>query len=344
MIRPGVCMVPFGAAAFDHPWLQPKPTVTSWRALRSIGITDVRLQFNVGGGMETAELVSRSPGAWNPALFRAFITPAFEAGMKINANYCIGQPVPKHQDIQFHEDSAFRLALEFGGMVSWWSFENEPGPKAQVYEGDDGPTAERDYMRDVYMPMCLAFVRGIRRAIPDAWIGGCDADSADIQRRYTDLAVTDLTREPQGGSQSIIICNEEADHPYAEVGGDPAHGNPGGQDYSSLEGMNGKPGFLTVRTNRPWGITEIDSKEPGRLLDFTKRLFANPRGCARLYFLFEGSEGQFFELEPGGRYSSFYSPNPIVNDSGREYAAAIAEINGPVSAVVPGRKPGKGRR
>lgn len=349
-IRFGVCLVPF-EAAFDHSWLQPKPTVKSWRALLELGITDIRLQFNVGGDETSIEApVSPRPGVWDTTRFKVFITPAFEAGMKINANYCIGAPVPVHQDAAFHEQAAERFAREFGSMIDSYSFNNEPGAEAQKYEGDDGPTAERDYMRDVYAPMCTAFARGIRRAFPNAWILGCDADSADIQRRYTEIADALLIGErddAQGSTpftESLDICDEEGDHPYAEVGGDPAHGNPGGQDYSSLEGMNGKPGFLTVRTNRPWGITEIDSKEPGRLLDFTGRMVGNSRGCKRIFFLFEGSEVEFFEPVAGGAYSSFYTTTPVVNDSGRKYAALFAKVNKPVSAIVPGRRPGKGRR
>lgn len=340
MIRFGVCAVPFGNPAFDHRWLQPKPTVASWRALRSIGITDVRLQFKVGGDETDHEApVSPRPGVWDTSLFRAFIVPAFEAGMRINANYVLGR-VLAHHDTNFHGDAAARLYQEFGHMIDTWSFGNEPGADAQAYE-EAHPGS--DYMQDVYLRPFLAFATAIRRSNRSAWIIGCDADSADIQKRFTDMI-------DQLGGVDSNVCDEEACHPYAEVGGDPAHGNLGvGQDYSSLNGMNGKPGFLTVRTpHRPWGITEINAEEPERLFAFAKRLFANPQGCQRFYFLFEGNEGEFFEpmRNADGKtvYSSFYAPRPVISESGRAYAEVFASVNGAVKMTIPGRRPGKGRR
>lgn len=316
-IRFGGCMVPF-EAAFDHAYLQPKPTAASWRALRSIGITDLRLQFNVGGDETSIEApVSSHQGAWDTTRFRVFVEPAFAAGMKINANYCVGAPVPTHQDAAFHEASAFRFAQEFGPMIGSYSFGNEPGAEATAYERDDVSTVLRDYMRDVYFPtLCLPFVRGIRRAIPDAWILGCDADSADIQKRYTDIATeTDEHFDPEREPTSFA-CDEEAIHPYGEV-------QP--MDYATMAA------FQAVRSHRPMGVTEIDNRDPKKLFDFTERVCRGEYpGLTRFYFLFEGSEDYFFEREPGGRYSSFYSPAPVVNDSGRAYAKLFELANGPI--------------
>lgn len=320
MIRPGVCMVPF-EAAFDHAYLQPKPTVKSWLALRLLGFTDVRLQFNVGGDETTIEApVSPRPGVWDTTRFRLFIEPAFAAGMRINANYVIGAPVPAHQDAQFHDDAAFRFAREFGSMIDSYSFGNEPGVVAQTYEAD---RPNGDYMRDVYFgELFLPFLRGLRRAKFDAWVLGCDADSADIQQRFIRYAYVGL---PKGAPDVLgVKCNEESIHPYGEVID---------QSYSTLAA------FKAVRSRRPWGITEINSREPGKLFDFTASIFANPDGCTRLYHLFEGNEVEYFEPVAGGRYSSFYSPNPIVNVSGRRYAELFAQVNGdPIRTTMPVRK------
>ena len=45
-----------------HGWLAPQPTLASWQAARKIGITDVRLQFNLA-------LVSPTPNTWDTSLF-----------------------------------------------------------------------------------------------------------------------------------------------------------------------------------------------------------------------------------------------------------------------------------
>lgn len=330
MVRFGVCMVPFGNPSFDHSWLQPKPTVTSWKALKGLGITDVRLQFDVGGDLITREApVSTKMGAWDTSLFRAFITPAWQAGMRINANYCISDPVPAHQDAAFRKEGAFKLVQEFGHMITDYSFGNEPGADAKKYEeveipppSDGGSFSHRDYMQDIYFPqLYLPFARGVRRANPTAWIYGCDADSTDIQKRFTDLDIS---------------CNEEAIHPYGDVGGG---------DYATMGGKNGKPGFMDVKTSRPIGITEIDHQqlpsakekatieELNTLLDFSRMAVKFP--ITRLYY---GSVEYFFEEGKNSfnlACSSFYT-NPVVSKKGKEFAQFFASVNGRQRSVKKG--------
>jgi len=345
----GLCQVPYPQGASP----QPFPTVASYRALRALGVDGLRLQFDLS-------IAAPLPDKWDRSLFRAWIEPAFEAGMNINANYCVGAGPQSYAPV-FHERAAFELAKEFGRMVKSWSFENEPGPKAQAYEGDDGPTATRDYMRDVYMPMCLAFVRGIRRAIPDAWIGGCDSDSATIQKRYTDLI--DHMFSNAGAELHPLgpICDEEWIHNYGDVGG--GH-------YARLRGEPDDPGFLDVRTSRPMGISEIDHQqfpsaikravfaaasarargesdseaaivgalarlrpapeETMALVDLLRRVGREFRDCTRFML---GCPDYFFERGTisgtGLTCCSFYLAEPVVSDGGRAFAAAIAEINRP---------------
>jgi len=342
-ILPGLCQVPYPQGASP----QPFPTVASYRALRALGIDGLRLQFDVA-------IAASNPGSWDTSLFRLWITPAHLAGMNINLNYCVGRQLP-HMDAAFHEACSFRIAQEVGHMVKSWSFGNEPGADAQAYEGGDGPTAERDYMRDVYMPVCLAFVRGIRRAIPDAWIGGCDADSVSIQKRFNDLA-------DSLGGQDSRVHDEEFIHPYGDVGG--GH-------YARLRGEPDDPGFLDVRTSRPMGVSEIDHQqlpsaierlrlvtrsaiahgateesatiqgllarlrptpdETMALVDLLRRVGREFRDCTRFMV---NMPDHFFERGTipgtGLMCCSFYLAEPVVSDGGRAFQAAIAEINGPV--------------
>jgi len=339
----GLCQVPYpqGASA------QPFPTVASYRALRALGVDGLRLQFDLS-------IAAPFSDSWDTSLFRAWITPSFEAGSDINVNFCIGRLL-RHMTAEFIKQAAFKLAKEFGHMVKSWSFRNEPGADAQAYEGDDGPTAERDYMRDVYMPMCLAFVRGIRRAIPDAWIGGCDADSVDVQRRF----VNAVDHPPFHADPWL---REELIHPYGDVGG--GH-------YARLRGEPDDPGFLDVRTSRPMGISEIDHQqlpsakqrehdtvlrerltsasnteaairgalarlrptpeETMVLVDLLRRVGHEFRDCTRFMV---NMPDHFFEpgTIPGTGLTccSFYLAEQVVSDGGRAFAKAIAEINGPV--------------
>lgn len=325
----GLAQVPF----FPQTWLQPIPTAASYRAMRAIGMQGLRLQFDVS-------IASPALRTWNTSLFRSWITPASEAGMKINVNYCIGQ-TRLHMDAVFHESSAERLAREFGFMVESWSFGNEPGEPAQAYESDDGPTAERDYMRDVYMPQCVAFVRGVRSWDRAALISGCDADSDAIQKRYTDLI-------------GALTCDEESVHPYGEVGGG---------DYATLER------FKAVRSHRPWGVSEIDHQQLGSalerrsdvmldwlakgatentavlqgqiarlrptpaetmaLVEVLRKVRRDYADCTR--FVVNMPDHLFERVKVGGlEYCSFYTPTPVVSDGGRLFAAEFAAVNGPV--------------
>lgn len=357
VMRFGICQSPFA----PHGWLQPMPTIASYRALRALNMDGLRLQFD-------PTIASPAPGVWDTSLFWAWIEPAHAAGMRINANYNGGANLPAHHDAAFTESAAFRFAQEFGSMIESYSYGNEPGADAQAYEGDAGPTAERDYMRDVYFPtMCLPFVRGIRRALPDAWIGGCDADSANIQGRYTEVA--DRMLHPTFGNlpdgievpplQQVNICDEEYAHPYGEVGGG---------DYATLEA------FKAVRSHRPWGINEIDHQqlrsardremdaltralkdgvqlpeaslrgalarlrpthdETMALVDLLRKVGRNYSDCTRFmlnmpdYFFERGKAANGIDC------CSFYAPEPSVSDGGRAFAAAFAEINGPVDPLV----------
>lgn len=342
----GLAQVPF----LPQQWLQPIPTAASYRAMRANRMDGLRLQFDVS-------IASPAPGVWDTSLFRSWIEPAYLAAMKINVNYVVGQQLP-HMDAAFHEAAAYRLAREFGFMVESWSFGNEPGIPAKAYEGDDGPTAERDYMRDIYMPACVAFVRGIRRAIPNAWIGGCDADSDDVQSRY--LLFANLAGVTDRFGPRTRVCDEESWHPYGEVGGG---------SYATLEA------FKKVRSNRPWGVDEVDhqqlasakQRERDVIAELLARAGTQPPplavalqgALARLRptpdetmaivevlhkvrrdypdctrFVVNMPDHLFERVKVGGlEYCSFFTDNPIVSATGRAFAAEFAAINGPVDPI-----------
>lgn len=346
MIRLGVCMIPFPAAS----WLQPQPTIASWLALRKLGVTDVRLQFDVS-------IVSPKPGEWNTSLFRSFFAPARNADMRINGNYVTGTE-PVHHDAAFHEQAARRMEEEFGIGFDSRSFGNEPGPLAQAYEAEH---PGGDYMREVYFPRYVTpFTKGVRRARPNAWIGGCDADSFEIQERYLHLAnnadfapVKDFVGRP---------CDEGWVHPYGDVGGG---------DYATLKRFVESHQSFGIGRGRPWGISEVDHQqflsarlrerdvtaewiaqrmsphdaaeqgalariratddEIGALIDYFNSVATNYPDCTRFVL---GQADYFFERgkrpDNGLPCNSFFLPEPVVSVPGQRFADAIAKVNGPV--------------
>lgn len=158
----------------------------------------------------------------------------------------------------------------------------------------------------------------------------------------------------------------------------------GGGHYARLKGEPDDPGFMDVRTARPFGISEIDHQqlpsarqrerdmilharalgatdaeavlqgaiarlrptpeETMVLVDLLRRVGRDFCDCTR-YMV--NMPDHFFERSKawnGAEVCSFYLDQPVVSDAGRAFAAAIAEINEPVRAVVPGRRPGQGWR
>lgn len=340
----GLALVPFGPAGYDPLWLQPKPTIRSWQAARAIGLTELRLQFNVGIGADGPMTpVSPLPGDWNPSLFRVFIEPAFTAGVRINTNYVTGTPAA-HHDLAFHEASGRRLAREFGQMVVAYSLGNEWGYDAQQWETQN---PGRDYLEEVFGPQCVAFVRGVRSVNPDAWITGSDAESAETQMKY--MRYADRIQDETG----LVLFNEHGGHPYGEVA-------DGGLDYATIEGANGKIGFVDVvkadAHHRPLGFSEIDNQqfksallrleksgpaaraiasddELRSLIEFTRKVAARGDITQLIY----GSEGFFFERgarpDNGLPCNSFYLPQPKVSWAGELFAAEFARVNGPVDPI-----------
>lgn len=356
MTRYGFCMVPFE----PHGWIQPLPTVASWRAAKAIGLTDCRLQFDVS-------IASPSIGVWRTNLFESFFNPLVDAMSRVNINYCISQELP-HMDQHFHEEAAAWIALHYGHVADSFSFGNEPGPLADAYEAEHPGS---DYMRDVYFPRyVIPFTRGIRRVKPDAWIGGCDADSADIQRKYISTANHLML------AASDLICSEEFIHSY---------GDTGGGNYATLTAFAAARDSLGESTRRPWGISEIDHQqlpsarlraehttfvfeangaskseaalqgalarlqptepESRAMLDYARKIRSEAPECTRLYF---GSVEYFFERgvrpDNGLPCSSFYLPEPKLSKVGQEFGAEFGEKGGPVAPQpkkVAGRTTGR---
>lgn len=328
----GVCEVP----GVHQSWEEPLPTKRSWQAARSIGITHVRMNYR------TAKL--------------RYFDPAFrlthDGGMHITANMCVDDLETAHPDVI--EGEAHDLVAHYGSDLESVSFENEPGGKdgmsPRALNLDISQGGRFDWISIVYGPLFLAFVAGARRAKPDIIIDAFDADSTDVQERCMALVEDD-----RGAFRWTA-------HNYADAAGDSSKGDPAGQDYSSMAGMNGKPGFLSVFESDPlrrgWYIAEISkatgpfggiatSSDMDVMLRYTKYMLSKfkPQKIDFLTakYFFTRVEVQPW-LNPPPTFSTWTMDEPVPSAQGLLIAAEFAKVNKPVSAIVPGRRPGKGER
>jgi hypothetical protein len=277
--------------------------------LRAVGITDVRLTYDPALGH---------------GLFDTDLRNAHGAGLRINVNMGAvwesdGKPVRPDPDVI--ESQAFDLATMYGDMIALFSFDNEPGFLAQKYEAANPGS---DFMKDAYMPACVGFASGIRRVLADAVIGGCDADSADVQKKYIELADELLP---------FVVCDRRRVHPY---------GNVGGARYATMAGDDENEGFATDDA-RPLDVGEIDHQQlegatgiarPSdlqALLDFTRMIHSQYRSVGQIDF---GTAEYFFTrlpIEgsvPAATWSSWtFGPEPVVSDVGKQFQQLFRSIN-----------------
>ncbi len=306
-MRFGVCWQP----RVWHGWVPPIPTPASWQAVQSAGITDLRLTYDP---------------ALTAGLFEADLRNASAAGFRINVNM---GPVWESggamliPDPAVIEAQAFDLATKYGNMIALYSFDNEPGAIAQKYESANPGS---DFMQVAYMPACAAFVRGIRRVVPNAVIGGCDADSVDIQNRYIAQANALLP---------LVVCDRRRVHPYGDVGGG---------RYATMAGDNENEGFAQAVDPRPLDVGEIDHQQlPGAtpiarpsdlqaLLDFTRMIHAKYPTVGQIDY---GTAEYFFTrvpsppgIVPATTWSTWtFGPAPVVSDAGRQFTQLFQAIN-----------------
>ena len=306
-MRFGVCWQP----RVWHGWLPPNPTLASWQAVQVAGITDLRLTYDPALGA---------------GLFDADLRNAYTAGLRINVNMGAvwesgGAPVAA--DPAIIEAQALDLATRYGAMIALYSFDNEPGAIAQKYEAANPGS---DFMKDAYMPACAGFVRGIRRVAPNAVIGGCDADSVDIQDRYIALADALLP---------FVACDRRRVHPYGDVGG---------ARYATMAGDSENEGFAQATDPRPLDVGEIDHQQlqgatpiarPSdleALLDFTRMIHAKYRTVGQIDY---GTAEYFFTrvpsppgIVPATTWSTWtFGPEPVVSDAGRQFTKLFHAIN-----------------
>jgi hypothetical protein len=306
-MRFGVCWQP----RVWHGWLPPIPTLASWQAVRSIGITDLRLTYDP---------------TLPASLFDTDLRNAHAARLRINVNMgakwedgdALLTPDPA-----VVEGQAFDLATTYGEMIALYSFDNEPGAIAQKYETVNPGS---DFMRDAFMPVCAAFARGIRRVVPDAVIGGCDADSVDIQNRYIAQANALLP---------FVVCDRRRIHPYGDVGG---------ARYATMAGDDENDGFTKAVDPRPLDVGEIDHQQLAgatgiardsdlqALLDFTRMIHAKYRTVGQIDY---GTAEYFFTrlptppgIVPASTWSTWtFGPAPVVSDAGRQFRQLFNAIN-----------------
>lgn len=329
----GTCIVPHDV----HGWLEPVPTIASWRALIAAGVTHVRVQYKVG----------------RPDLFDLYAPAAIEAGMRITAN--VVDDVLTANPKQIAAETA-TLARKWGKNLWMASFGNEPGAVAQKYEEEHG---ERSFMPFYFRTCLFPFVDSFRAVNPRLLIGGCDADSTDIQQSYMDA------KDSLGDAFNMHLI-----HPYWHLGGG---------DYASMGGANGKPGFMDViradPRKRPYKVAECDAQNepdavafykinpPGKagskpyiisefglreLLKFYKMILRDYPDCKgidggdvqswifkRTQFPDEVDKETGKVVTEAVNYSTFYTATPELSDIGREFVAVFAPLKPP---SLPGRR------
>lgn len=344
------CHVP----AQHFPWQEPDPTVLSWQAAFELGIRHIRMDYKL------------SDLQWFEPAFRVAVDGGFVGRITANVGLLfdrdggdIDATPPATVDA-----AAFDLVTRYGAELESVSFENEPGgkvgmsPQAKVLDISQGGTF--DWIKDVYGALLLAFMRGARRANPDIRIDLFDSDSTEVQRRCMELLIgTEFEKD----LNIRWTC-----HNYADIGGDPAKGIPSNQDYSSMAGMNGKPGFLSVFESDPlrrtWYISEI-SKATGpfggivttsdmqRVYEYAWMMLTAYPQCPVITIM---QPKCFFTRTPvwsarqpdisqpdADTWSTWtYGPKPAVSPEGAQLAALFGAFSGPLR--IDGRQPGRGRR
>lgn len=234
-IQIGVCQVP----EVRHAWQAPAPTLESWKALRELGVVNLRLQFDLA-------VVSPKPGDWDTSVFEQWFRPALAAGLTVHPNIVFGEktvagsfvPAPAHHTAAWRYDAAARMAKDYGSLVGSYGLGNEPGDPACSWMRDDvSRDGQRDGIRGQYFPdFIVPIVEGIRSVQRDAKITGFEADSAVIQQRCMQAA-KDLGEE----------IDVQTVHPYGDVGGG---------DYATMAL------FASVRdASKPWVIGEVDHQQ-----------------------------------------------------------------------------------
>jgi hypothetical protein len=234
----GVCWVP----AERQLWNPPDPTSASWKAARDINITHVRMAYAID----------------NPRYFEPSLRAARDGGMRVTANMIGG--TLEYAMPALIDAAAFALMKNYGSELVAVSFGNEYGglpgmsPQAPVLDISQGGTF--DFIKEAIGPRLLAFMRGARRVMSSVVFELFDSDSTDVQQRSQELLLgTEFENDPN------IIWTA---HNYADIGGDSSKGDHAGQDYSSMAGMNGKPGFLSVFEDPRFAVTiEVPPPPPG---------------------------------------------------------------------------------
>lgn len=324
----GVCEVP----DIHHGWEEPLPTAKSWKAAHDLGIKHVRMGYRPD-----------KVKYFDPAL-----RLARDGGMRITANMGVeDMDAAKPDEIEDEiERDAYDLVKRYGSDLESVSFENEYGgkpgmsPNAPVLDISQGGTF--DWIRSVAGPLFRAFVAGARRAKPDIIIDAFDADSTDVQERC--MAIVD-------GDSGAFRWTA---HNYADAAGDSSKGDPEGQDYSSMAGMNGKPGFLSVFDSDPlhrdWYISEIGKSTgpfggiatPGDMqvmLRYSRMMLSKYPQCRKIDF---GTAKYFFERvpvqlpgQPASTWCTWTFGEPVVSALGRELASLFAD---PIRTTMPVRR------
>ena len=314
----GVCHTPYDR----QPWQEPVPTADSWTAAHDlVGIKHVRMTYD-------RQLLS---------LFEPAFRGAIDGKQKVIADFAVG-PFETTTPAEV-EAAAFNLVKHYGPDLESVSFDNEPGGQVGMSHEATMPDISQggtfDWIKQVYGPLLLAFISGARLAKSGIMIDLFDADSTDVQERCMKLLDGDGGKFRWTG------------HNYADIlGGDPAE--PGGQDYSSMAGMNGKPGFLSVFESdpyrRPWYISEI-GKTTGPfggiatdsdmeiMIGYSQMMRKTYPQCPLVIF---GSPKYFFTrvpvwTPPGAPQNTFCTwthGEPVVSRDGARLAAVWAGANG----------------
>lgn len=360
----------------------PHPTLAHLLALRSVGITDMRLSI------DTVNLCPfPDPSTWQWVALDALVANLRAAGIRpyFNPSGCPpwaseGQPAfvglipgtcwwnaPGHRDASGNVD-------EFAHGIHY--FDQDPNRTdtrrddvtGRVYSGAELAAVDQQQPQRPYLvnppKMDPAFWRALGREIMkryspeligvgneyggemfNPWVRKDISRDGSVNMIREHLApemirpffggvvmetndISQLRRIGPDADSDIIMqrCLDAAIR-YDALAGH-MYGDIDGMGYSTTEA------FLKVANGRELWCTEINAPTP-TLLEWTKERCVK-KDIGAIYYL---RPGMFFE---GDGYA--IPDDPKLSDGGRAFQQAIVEINGPVMAIVPGRRPGKGRR
>lgn len=331
MIEIGTCIVPHARVS----WREDPPTVEGCRALTTAGAPYLRLQYNIN----------------DPAPFEMYFRPAHDAGMFITLNAVYGE-WSDGRDIRIDNADPVMVEAAVGSMMRTYGGErsvirvsphNEPGEepsmKREGYDisrGGDLDWIERVYFPNFIEPFFRA-VRGFREHFP---VAAFDSDSDAVHERC------------MGRAWDLGLLGKSAG--FLQTGH--FYGDVGGGDYATHERFRDAfkdfpephscyeidpQQLASVREwkaahpGEPWIATDDEIRA---MIAFMRNLHRDDPACKGIYFgdlhswLFTRTQHEDLKLPSGliikaVNFPTFFTNAPELSEIGKEFVAAIAEVN-----------------